>query len=422
MSNWEYYLDESIDRVQSDLVELRRHLHRFPELSGHEYDTTRYLQDWFDRRSLPTTSLSSGRGLYVDLDSETTVSDENNGGTVSGERKRIGLRADIDALPIQDVKVTEYCSQVASVMHACGHDAHTAIVTGAILGLQSLMGEGLAPQGFALRGLFQPAEETCAGANEMIQAGTVDTLSGIFAVHVDPKRDVGTIGWRVGALTANCDELMIRVHGRGGHGARPHETDNPISAAALLVTNLQAQVSQSTDSQEPVVISIGRISGGSNSNVIPSEVQLHGTLRTLSSKARDISLAKVRQIVNGVGQMTGTNIDLQFGISGPSVVNDPELTGILREAGMRLLGAERVLKIDRPSMGSEDFAFYAERTAIAMIRLGCRSNERGHHPLHTPAFDIDERTLIVGAKLLARAAILWFQSKSTPSTGLGQLA
>lgn len=397
--NWESQLGRAVDERFDQLVDIRRRMHRHPELSGHEYDTTRFLIDLIEGNGMKPVGVNGGRGLYVDLHLGPKQQTD--------EVRRVGLRADIDALPIQDIKSTEYCSQSDGVMHACGHDAHTAIVFGAMSALRDADRAQAFDWPICLRCIFQPAEETCMGAKEMVAAGVVDGLGALFATHVDPARDLGHIGWRPGVLTAHCDELLITVRGRGGHGARPYETDDPISAAANLITNIQSQVVRSIDSQQPVVVSIGSIHGGTSSNVIPGEVQLSGTVRTLADEARHATLAKISQIADGVARMTGTSIVITNGVSGDSVENDESLAEILRQAGEKILGPHGPQRIMRPSMGSEDFAFYRPHVPIAMFRLGSRSKSTGHHALHTPAFDIDEQALLHGAKILAHAAVMW---------------
>lgn len=406
---WEAAIDQAVEASRAELIALRRYLHQYPEVSGAEFETTQHLVAWLRDRGFEPDVPSQQRGLWVDYQPFSRDAEQGVAAGEPGQRppRRIGLRADIDALPIQDVKPVEYCSRQPDVMHACGHDAHTTIVTGALLALKSVAERDLLPQPLALRALYQPAEETCEGAREMIAAGAIDDLHGLFATHVDPSRPTGCIGWRAGELTANCDELLIRVRGRGGHGARPHQTDDPVTAAATLIVNLQTHVARSIDSHEPVVVSIGSLHGGHSSNVIPGEVVFQGTLRTLTHDTRENALEKIRRVAAGVSEITGCRVEMDIGISGPAVINDPTLSQILCHAGGSALGPERVVEIERPSMGSEDFAFYSERIPVAMFRLGCRSTETGHHPLHTPAFDIDEEAMLHGSRILARAVVLW---------------
>ena len=382
-----------MDRRFDQLVEVRRHLHAHPELSGEERETSLYLYQLLGELGFDVRMGPEGRGVLAD-------------GPHDGQRPLVALRADIDALRIHDAKHVAYRSQRDGVMHACGHDAHTAVVFGALASLMELEQRGGLPWAVPLRGVFQPAEEISRGAREMIQVGALEQVGSILAVHVDPSRSVGRIGLRSGVLTASCDEMRVRLEGRGGHAARPHETSDPIAAAAQLISSLYQFIPRATDSQEAVVVTIGRIQGGDNANVIPEQVELQGTLRTLDSLVRQQTIDHIRRLAAGIGQVSQTQIEVEFGASCRSVRNDPRLTRLLEAAAAQVVGADNLERIARPSMGSEDFAYYLDHTPGAMIRLGCASSQAGGSPLHTPEFDVDERALAIGAKVLARAAVM----------------
>jgi len=317
----------------------------------------------------------------------------------------VALRADIDALRIHDAKQVEYRSQNTGVMHACGHDAHTAAMFGALTAVKRVSERGEIPWSVSVRGIFQPAEETCAGAKQMIEVGALDDVSSVIALHVDPTRQVGRIGIRDGILTANCDEMHIHITGRGGHAARPHEANDPIAAAAQLVNALYLYIPRVTDSQDAAVVTIGQLAGGDTPNVIPEQVSLHGTIRTLDRVVRRQTMQHICRIASGIGGTTDTKIDVHFGLGCNSVENDPGVVGVLRHAGREVLGSDGLEEIERPSMGSEDFAFYSSAVPAAMFRLGCSSKRCGGAGLHTPDFDVDENALRDGARILARAAI-----------------
>lgn len=316
--------------------------------------------------------------------------------TVPSQPYRVAIRADIDALHIHDAKQVDYRSQNEGVMHACGHDAHTATVFGAITALKALQASGELPWDVSFRGIFQPAEETCAGATSMIQAGALEDVSSLIAVHMDPTRRVGHVGFRAGVLTANCDEMEIVISGRGGHAARPHEASDPIAAAAQLVNALYLFIPRVTDSQDAVVVTIGKIDGGDHANVIPERVTLRGTIRTLDQVVRRKTMEHISRIASSVAQTSETKINVQFGLGCKSVVNDAKVVQILRLAARDVLEPAGVEEIPRPSMGSEDFAFYLEQVPGAMIRLGSTSDRVGGSGLHTPTFDIDEESLRIG--------------------------
>jgi amidohydrolase len=294
-------------------------------------------------------------------------------------------------------------------MHACGHDGHTTCVLGAVLALDAAYHKGVLPEGFAARAIFQPAEETATGALEMIDFGALEGVDAIIALHLDPSREVGRIGIRYGVLTAACDEVEFVITGSGGHAARPHESRDPIFAASQLLTALYSFVPRATDSNDSVVLTIGQLHAGDNPNVIPEAATLRGTLRTLLATTRDATRLHIQKLAQGVASISDTEIETRFGIGPGSVVNDARLVHLLREAATEVLGAPAIDVIERPSMGGEDFAFYLDHVPGAMMRLGCASSEANSHPLHSPYFDIDERALTIGAKVLARAATLYFQ-------------
>jgi amidohydrolase len=314
-------------------------------------------------------------------------------------------------LRIEDQKQVAYRSTVPQVMHACGHDAHTATVFGAITALDQMERDGALPWPVRWRAIFQPAEETSDGAQSMIRAGALEGVDAILSLHVDPTRRAGTIGVRPGVLTASCDSMRITVKGRGGHAARPHESIDPIAAAAQLIGTLYQYVPRATDSQEAVVVSFGQIHGGQNSNVIPEQVVLEGTVRTLDASIREKTIAHIRELAAGVEKVTRTQVEVTFEHGSPSVYNNEELTELVRGVAVQQLGAENVARILRPSMGGEDFADYLEHVPGMMFRLGAAGDDAPWSGLHTPMFDVDERCLSVGAKILARSVVRWSKPK-----------
>jgi amidohydrolase len=393
MPAWQLSLDAQVQGLAPEIVAVRRLLHTQPEPSGHELKTSLELYQRLGGAGLIVRMGPDGCGVIADSPSAA------GGG-------RVALRADIDALRIQDEKTAPYRSAVPGVMHACGHDAHSAIVCGAAAALARWEAEGHAPWPIAWRAIFQPAEETATGARQMIAAGALDGVRQIFALHVDPTRRVGEIGVRSGAFTANCDALDLTVRGRGGHGARPHESHDPIAAAAQLVSTLYQFVPRATNSLDAVVVSFGRVRGGENANVIPEVVELGGTIRTLDDEVRRQTIEHIRRLSRGIEEVTGTQISVNLGTSIPSVFNDATATQTLIEAATPVLGAAAIGTIPRPSMGSEDFACYLEQCPGAMFRLGTAGDLSAVTPLHTPLFDIDESALTLGARILAAAVVI----------------
>jgi amidohydrolase len=391
-ANWQTTIDDAVDALAPQMIALRRHMHAHPEPSGEELQTSLHLYQLFDEHRLPVRMGPEGCGVVVESRHQRAP-------------RRVALRADIDALRIEDQKPTPYRSTVPEVMHACGHDAHTATVCGALLALDRLERERALPWPVTWRGIFQPAEETSDGARAMVGAKVLDGVDAILSIHVDPTRRAGTIGIRPGVLTASCDALRVTVQGRGGHAARPHESTDPIAAAAELISTLYQFVPRATDSQDAVVVSFGQIHGGQNANVIPEQVVLDGTVRTLDRDVREKTIAHIRTLASGIEQVTGTKVDVQFEGGSPSVYNDEVLTRLVTQTATDLLGPESVASLPRPSMGSEDFAVYLDHVPGVMFRLGAAGDNGTWTGLHTPTFDVDERCLTVGAKVLARTVI-----------------
>jgi amidohydrolase len=393
-TSWESQLDAAIDDNAACLVELRRSLHMHPEPSGHELQTSLQLYQLLTEKKLPVRMGPEGSGVVVESREQKAP-------------RRIALRADIDALRIQDEKQVAYRSCVPEVMHACGHDVHTTTVIGALSAIDKLTQSGELPWPVTWRAIFQPAEETSVGARAMVGAGALEGVDAIVSLHVDPTRRAGSIGVRAGVFTASCDMLRITIHGRGGHAARPHESADPIAAAAQLISTLYQFIPRATDSQDAVVVSFGQIHGGQNANVIPEQVTLEGTLRTLSQKVRERTIANIATIVDGIGRVTGTRLELSYDVGTPSVDNDSELTDLIAREARDLLGPAYVATMPRPSMGSEDFAAYLQHVRGAMFRLGCAGDRLPWPGLHTPTFDVDEKCIAVGAKILARTVVEW---------------
>lgn len=400
---WPEKLDQAIDARYDRMVKLRRLMHAEPELSAEERETSLRLYQSLGDEGFTVRMGADGCGVIADMDT-------------SAGQPTIAVRGDIDALRIHDEKQVEYRSRREGLMHACGHDAHTSIVWGALCALNDMRKANLLPWPIGLRGIFQPAEEICVGAREMIRVGALEGVDAILATHVDPSRHLGRIGLRKGVFTANCDEMEITIVGRGGHAARPHEASDPIAAAAQLINALYLFIARRTDSQHAVVVTIGQIIGGENANVIPEQVTLRGTVRTLDRSVRSETFSHICRLSEGIGATSETKINVEFGLGCHSVVNDPQLVELLRNAGHEVLGEEGVESIRRPSMGSEDFAFYAEQIPAAMFRLGCTSSRAGGSPLHSTTFDIDEETLRIGARILARAVIRWSKPPSQSRT------
>ena len=397
--DWIAAIRKHATTFNADWVAMRRHLHRNPELSNAEFQTTEYLVSALEHLGLPTHVSGEGRGVTADLVTSVDL----------GDGPRIAIRGDIDALPIQDSKEVEYRSRCDGVMHACGHDVHATIVLGAMQILAAMQAECELPWPVSVRAILQPAEELAVGARHMIHHHALRGVDTILALHVDPTRLVGCVGLRSGILTAACDAIHVRVQGKGGHGARPHMTNDPIDAVTHWVQF--RRIGRTADPHETVVFSVGQIEGGHGANVIPDTASLAGSLRSVDQESRRVALETLEDVCESIQRETGCKVEMRLGASAPAVINDPRVIDLLVDSVTQTLTAGAIEWIDQPSMGSEDFSYYLEHIPGAMLRLGVGGEQVGHAPLHTSSFDIDERALAVGSQLFAAAAINYFDPR-----------
>lgn len=375
-------------KITPRLIEIRRHLHSHPELSGQEYQTAAYI-----------AGVLSSYGLRVqELVGKTGVVAELAGGTAS---KLLAIRTDMDALPILEQTELEFASCQPGIMHACGHDVHTAIG----LGTAMILAELDQPLPGTIRFLFQPAEETAQGAKWMLEDGVMADVTAILGVHVYPSVMAGDIGIRYGALTAAADDLEIIIMGESGHGARPHEAIDAIWIASQVVTTLQQSISRTLNPLHPVVLTIGQIQGGRAPNVIADAVKLLGTVRSLHPDVRETLPHWIKGIVAGVCEPYGAKFEVNYAHRVPSVMNDPVLTELTAVCAEAALGDHCVQLIHEPSLGAEDFSLYLEHAPGTMFRLGVGHRDRTHnYPLHHPKFEVDESAIYAGLVTMAYSA------------------
>ncbi|MDA0833369.1 MAG: amidohydrolase [Planctomycetota bacterium] len=405
---WAATCDAAAARLADEQINIRRHLHAHPEPSGVEYETTQFILHRLQSAGIDARTCLNSEGKPVGVIAEILLDKPSEKAAASSVRT-IALRADIDALRMPDQKQVSYASQHAGICHACGHDAHTAILLAAALVVQQCHdAESISclPSAVRLRFLFQPAEETAEGAYWLIEQGAMEGVSAILGLHVDPERKAGTVGVRYGVLTAHCDEVKILIEGHGGHAARPHHTIDPVAAASHLIGTLHTFLPRSIDSRNPSVLTIGKIEGGYAPNVIPESVQLWGSLRSTQLQSQDQLKARIVSICEGVAQTTGATISVRFEQPLKGVYNHPRLAAALDFASQKILGPEFVQIIDLPSMGGEDFSVYLDHAPGAMLRLGCGANVEKPPFLHSPQFDIDEKALTVGTRILMTTAML----------------
>ena len=393
---------QAIDAVGASLLpvmrKIRRQMHAHPELSMQELETTRFLREKLESLGFQTKTTPQAVGLTFDWE------------TAPGAARRIGLRADIDALPIQTASTADYASQVAGVMHACGHDAHSAMMIGAACILKSLHEQDLFDEPIAIRSILQPAEETSAGAPYMLENGAADDLAAALALHVDPNLPSGFVASRCGPFTAGCDTIEVIVRGRSGHSARPYQAIDALHAASSWLQLAYARLPRIHDCREPSVFTLGTFNAGVASNVVADTAKLTGTLRTVSDSVRLQLLDALNSVSTSIEAGHGCRIDFKVSEFTPSLHNDARITEAAMRAARQLLGDGAVETIPLPSMGAEDFAFFCRKIPCCMFRLGTAGQRHAassdySSPLHSPDFDIDEDALVVGAKLLAACAI-----------------
>jgi amidohydrolase len=370
------------------LVEVRRDLHSHPELSREERRTTELVADALTHVGL-SPALLPGTGLVCDVGPTAPV---------------VGLRADLDALPIPDTKSVSYRSTVDGVAHACGHDVHTTAVLGAGLALQRMASAGELTHGVRL--VFQPAEEVVpGGALDVIAAGALDGIERMYALHCDPSVDVGTIGLRTGPITAASDHIEVRLSGEGGHTARPHLTADLVTALGAVVTQVPALLARRVDPRAGVALVWGQINAGTAANAIPRSGVVRGTLRTLSRVHWEALPSLVDELIQGVARSYGVGVEIVHTRGVPPVVNDAESVASV-DAAVRSAVAGGVTTSSEQSLGGEDFAWYLEQVPGALARLGVRSpGSVVPMDLHQSGFDVDERCIAVGVQLLTGLAL-----------------
>lgn len=386
MMHWHPLVDEFLPT----LIALRRQIHRHPELGFQEHRTAALIASTLTALGISPCSGVAGTGV-------TAVLAGQAGPTVA-------IRADMDALPIQEQNAVPYASTVPNVMHACGHDGHVATVLGAAMVLSKL-----APLPGTVKFIFQPAEEGPGGARPMIEAGVLQhpAVEAIFGLHLTNALPVGRIGVCYGQTCAATDEIKITVLGKGGHGAHPHQAVDAIVAAAQVVASLQTIASRQVDPLESVVVTIGTIAGGYANNVIADKVELHGTVRTLNEAVRTAMPEKIERIVRNVSAAYGADCRFEYLHGYPSLVNDQALTGLLESSAVKAIGRDNVVPYP-PSMGGEDFAYFARAVPATFFRLGSGS-AICTHPGHHPRFDFAEEALGVGATVLVQAVLDYFR-------------
>lgn len=380
-----------------EIIKIRRHLHQNPELSYQEVKTGRFIAQQLEQ---------------LGINYEHGIAENGVVGIIKGrnaDKKVIALRADIDALPILEINDISYKSKNEGIMHACGHDVHTASLLGTAKILEELKGdfEG------TVKLIFQPAEEKLpGGASIMIKEGVLENPKpqSIIGQHVHPPLEVGKIGIKGGMYMASADELYVVVRGKGGHGAMPHDCVDPIAVTAQMISALQQVVSRQLDPTVPALLTFGSIHGGSATNIIPNEVTLKGTFRCMNEKWRNIAHEKMYKMAVGIVESMGGTCDFQIKRGYPCLHNDEVLTGRVRDFAKTYMGEENVVELPI-RMTSEDFSYYSQEMPAAFYRLGTGNIAKGiTSPVHTNTFNIDEDALRIGMGLMSWLAIKELES------------
>ena len=385
-------LDRWLASHGAELVAIRRHIHAHPERSHHEFETAALIARELAVAGLSPRLLPKGNGVICDI----------------GEGDRVvAFRADLDALPLQDLKDVPYRSTVDGVAHACGHDVHTTVLLGAGLFLAEQAAAGQLPG--RVRLVFQPAEEAAGGALDVLAAGGMASVGRIFALHCDPRLDAGQLGVRSGAITAACDRIEVRVSGPGGHTARPHLTADLVYALGKILTEVPAALSRRVDPRSSLSLVWGRVSAGSVANAIPDEGLAEGTVRCLDDDAWHSAPDLLKGLIDSVANSYGVNAEVNYQRYVPPTVNDQASAAMISSAALDVLGAGSVVQTPQ-SLGGEDFAWYLESIPGSLARLGTRvPGTVASHDIHQPTFDVDERAIGVGVRVMAATAItaLW---------------
>lgn len=371
--------------VYDMMVTIRRSLHKYPEIDNKLYKTTELVESYLKEFDIKYTKFNNN-GIVADIGTK--------------KNRIIALRADMDALEVVDLKDVPYKSQIKGYMHACGHDGHTAIQIGAAAMLKEIENE----LDGTVRLIFQPAEETYGGAKEMIEYGCLENVNAIIALHVDETMCTGKIGVKKGVVCAASNPFTITVRGKGSHGAHPEDGVDSIYIAAKIIDNLQGIISREIAAVDNAIITIGKINGGTALNAISSSVVMEGIIRTLGKDLRDYCVRRVKEVVESTAKMHRGEANFEYIEGYPSFENDDELFNLFKDIIEKNKIAE-FIDIEKPSMGVEDFAYYAQSIPALYYRLGCRNEEKGIiNPAHGSYFDIDESCMIVGSAAQAAFA------------------
>ncbi len=376
--------------------ELRRTLHKYPELAFQEKNTSDIIAASLEKLGIAHTRNIAGTGIAATLE-----------GKKKSKGPCVALRADMDALPLQENTGVSFASKIPGVMHACGHDGHMAMLLGAA---ELLTKVDALPGRIVL--LFQPAEESGNGAEKMVNEGVLSGVKQVFAGHIDTHYPVGKFTVDEGLICSYSDPFTIRIIGQGGHAARPHEAIDSVVVAANLIMSMQTLISRKIDPARAAVVTVGRIQAGNVHNAIAEEAILEGTIRSTHPETREQIHNGLKRVIQGSSEMCNAEISLKFFDNLPAVINEPQATALARRAANLIVGEKGVLSQRRPSLGGEDFAFYLNKIPGCLIRFGGALDDPKVGPAHSSHFNFNEDVLPLGAAWLATVALLSLEEQS----------
>lgn len=386
-------ISKEVLELKQETIDTRRHIHKYPELGFQETKTSELIYNKLN-----------ALGYEVSRVAKTGVIGLLRG---KDQSKTIAIRADIDCLPLQELNDVDYKSQNEGKMHACGHDGHTSIALSVAKILKNKQNE----LKYNVKFLFQPAEEGPGGAEPMIKEGALENpkVNAIIGLHVWNTMDIGKVAIKSGAFMASADEFSVTIKGKGGHGAQPHLTVDAVVVSAYVITALQTIISRYTDPLEPAVLTIGKIEGGSNFNIIAESVKFIGTVRTFNKKVRDEIESKINQVIKNTCESFGAECEINYTRLYPPTINDEEISNLVSEVASEIVGSENIVK-NEMTMGAEDISYFLEKVKGCYFFLGSRNNEKGlNKPHHNPYFDFDEDALPIGIEILTKCIFKYFE-------------
>lgn len=380
------FKEEAIS-IKNELVDIRRTLHQYPEIGFEEYNTSKFIKENLKQLGIPFFEFA-----------KTGICGIIKGEKISKNNKTIALRADIDALPMEDKKTCEYSSKIPGKMHACGHDGHTTI----LIGVAKILSKYKKEFSGNIKLIFEPAEETTGGAKIMVEEGVLKNpdVDVVYGLHVEETLNVGKIMVRNGTVNAASNPFKIKITGSGGHGAYPASAIDPILIASHVVVGIQNIVSREINPANPAVITVGTIHGGTAQNIIPDSVEISGIIRTMTMEDRQFAVRRLSEITNGICESYRGRAVIEVEESYPCLVNDDKMVELLRTSAKKIVGDENVENQINPKMGVESFAYFANEAPSVFYFLGCRNEQKGIiHSAHNSLFDIDEDCLPIGVAI-----------------------